>query len=177
MVVLGALENKMSIKKDYTIFIRNFTFGVEDSLVSTVGLLAGIAVAGPDHKSIIITGLVLIFVEAFSMAVGSLISERSVETYETGENTSYSKPFKGGVIMLLSYIAAGFIPLSPYFYSTNTNAVIASVILTLVALFLLGAVSAKMFRSKVWRDGLFTFLMGGIAILVGIVVGQIAERF
>jgi VIT1/CCC1 family predicted Fe2+/Mn2+ transporter len=177
MVGLGALENKMHIKKDYSIFIRNFTFGVEDSLVSTVGLLVGIAVAGVDQKSIIITGLVLIFVEAFSMAIGSLISERSVETYEAKGNISYSKPLKGGITMLFSYIAAGLIPLSPYFYSANTNAVIASIILTLIALFMLGAISARMFRSKVWRDGLFTFLMGTMAIVVGIVVGQLADKF
>jgi VIT1/CCC1 family predicted Fe2+/Mn2+ transporter len=52
-----------------TIYLRNFIFGVEDSLVSTVGLLSGVAVAGVASRTILLTGVVLIFVEAFSMAV------------------------------------------------------------------------------------------------------------
>ncbi|HMQ01908.1 MAG TPA: VIT1/CCC1 transporter family protein [Candidatus Doudnabacteria bacterium] len=163
--------------KDRTLFVRNFTFGVEDSLVSTVGLLAGIAVAGVDQRSIIITGLVLIFVEAFSMAVGSLISERSVEEYQAKATTSLNNPVRGSIIMFFSYVIAGFIPLAPYFYSTGNTSVILSVVLTLLALFILGAVNAKMFRAKVWKDGLFTLIMGGLAILVGIVVGQVAGKF
>ena len=48
------------------LYIRNFVFGVEDSLASTVGLLSGIATAGVNASTIVVTGAVLIFVEAFS---------------------------------------------------------------------------------------------------------------
>lgn len=163
--------------KDHSLFIRNFTFGVEDSLVSTVGLLAGIAVAGVEQPQIILTGLVLIFVEAVSMGVGSLISEQSVQQYQTNGNAVMRQSISAAAIMFVSYVLAGFIPLSPYFYSASRGAVIASVGLSLVSLFMLGAVSAKMFRSKVWRDGLFTLMMGGAAILVGVAVGQIVGKF
>ena len=61
-----------SVKKLKTaLYLRNFIFGVEDSLVSTVGLLSGVAVANVDQATIFLTGMVLIFVEAFSMGVGS----------------------------------------------------------------------------------------------------------
>ena len=53
------------------IFVRNFIFGVEDSLVSTLGFLAGIAVAGIATRELVTSGIVLILVEAFSMGVGS----------------------------------------------------------------------------------------------------------
>ena len=69
---------KAAINKKYSMIVRNFTFGVEDSLVSTVGLLAGIAFAGVNAGTVVLTGAVLIFVEGFSMAVGSLLSEQSV---------------------------------------------------------------------------------------------------
>lgn len=163
-------------KSQYSVFIRNFTFGVEDSLVSTVGLLAGIAVAGIERESIILTGLVLIFVEAFSMGVGSLLSERSVEEYES-RALSMQKPLRASVIMFVSYVLAGFIPLGPYFYGVSNGYIVASIGLTLVSLFMLGAISGKVFKGKIWRDGIFTFVMGGLAILVGVIVGQIAERF
>jgi hypothetical protein len=44
-------------------YLRNFIFGVEDSLVSTVGLLAGVAAGGVSSAAILTTGLVLIVVE------------------------------------------------------------------------------------------------------------------
>ncbi len=163
-------------RSDYSLVIRNFTFGVEDSLVSTVGLLAGIAVADVPRASIVVTGLVLIFVEAFSMAVGSLLSEQSVEEYQVHRAVSLYKPAFAAVVMFFSYVLAGLIPLAPYFYN-NPHAFAISIALTLFSLLLLGVFNAKMFRVSAWRDGLFTLIMGGIAIVVGIVVGQIAGHF
>ncbi len=160
--------------KKYSLIIRNFTFGVEDSLVSTVGLLAGIALASIDTKTIVVTGVVLIFVEAFSMGVGSLLSEQSVEEYESKKEVALTKPGLAALVMFASYVLAGLIPLAPYVFSTSRMAVWWSIGLTLIALALLGAINAHVFRVRVWKDALLTLLMGGLAIAVGIVVGQIA---
>lgn len=164
------------IKKNYSLVVRNFTFGVEDSLVSTVGLLVGIAVADISRRNIIITGLVLIAVEAFSMGVGSLLSEQSVQEYEINKEVAISKSMLAAFVMFFSYLLAGLIPLAPFFYSASHTSIIVSIVLTLFSLFLLGVFNAKMFRVRAWRDGLLTLLMGGIAIMVGIGVGQIADK-
>ncbi len=160
--------------KKYSLIVRNFTFGVEDSLVSTVGLLAGIAVAGVPRSTILVTGLVLIFVEGFSMGVGSLLSEQSVEEYESHKEVSLGKPIVAATVMFVSYVIAGLIPLLPYLFSFSTQPVWISIALTLLALFLLGAFNAYIFKIRMWKDGLQTLCMGGLAILVGIAVGQLA---
>jgi VIT1/CCC1 family predicted Fe2+/Mn2+ transporter len=98
-------------------YVRNIIFGVEDSLVSTVGLLSGIAVAKVTNRTIVLTGLVLIFVEGFSMGVGSLLSEHSVEQLELKGEAKLETSAGGAVAMFLSYFAAGFIPLAPYVFS------------------------------------------------------------
>ena len=59
------------MRKDTEIYIRNITFGVTDSLVSTVRLLSGIDISGTTSRVIIMTGIIYAFVEAFSMAVGT----------------------------------------------------------------------------------------------------------
>ena len=92
-------------------YFRNFVFGVEDSLVSTVGLLSGIAIAGVAQKTIFLTGIVLIFVEGFSMAAGSFLSEASAEEYSARQNVSPRHSALAGVVMFVSYFVAGFIPL------------------------------------------------------------------
>src|SRR3989338_8370980 len=92
-------------------YFRNFVFGVEDSLVSTVGLLAGVAAAGAEQSTILLTGIVLIFVEAFSMAAGSYISEASAEDYTEGDGADSRVSFLSASIMFVSYFLSGFIPL------------------------------------------------------------------
>jgi len=67
---------------DHSHYLRNFIFGVEDSLVSTVGLLAGVAAAAISQSAIVTTGLVLIVVEGFSMGVGSFLTEETTEEME-----------------------------------------------------------------------------------------------
>lgn len=164
------------MKKDYSLIIRNFTFGVEDSLVSTVGLLAGIAVAGVPASTIFLTGFVLIFVEAFSMGVGSLLSEQSVEEYQMKTEANWAQPTFAAVIMFFSYVIAGLIPLLPYALKVFTNPVAWSIGFTLIALFLLGVLNSRLSKIKFWKNGLITLVMGGLAIGVGVVVGQIAEK-
>lgn len=69
----------MESKQTFALYVRTFVFGVEDSLVSTVGLLSGLAIAGAARGTIILSGVTLIFVEAFSMGIGSLLSEHQKE--------------------------------------------------------------------------------------------------
>ncbi len=164
-------------KKDLSLIMRNFTFGVEDSLVSTVGLLAGIAVADIERSTIVVTGLVLIFVEAFSMAVGSLLSEQSAEEYEQKKEVSLGKPATAAIVMFFSYVISGLIPLAPYFFASSHVALKYSIGFTLISLFLLGIFNARINKVRAWKDGLQILIMGGIAIAVGIAVGQIAGYF
>lgn len=57
--------------------IREIVFGLEDSLVSTLGAITGIAAGVGNNYVVILSGVVLIFVEALSMAVGSYLSSKS----------------------------------------------------------------------------------------------------
>ena len=54
--------------------IREFVFGIQDGLISTVGLLAGIQSATENNVVVIVTGLTAMFSGAISMATGSYLS-------------------------------------------------------------------------------------------------------
>lgn len=152
-------------------YIRNFTFGVEDSLVSTVGVLAGVAAANAPTSTIILSGVVLIFVEAFSMGVGSLLSESSAEEFSKQKIVPTREPLLASLIMFSSYFLAGLIPLFPYIIFDVKIAFWASILLSLISLFLLGALIAKLSNINVLWRGLRMFLIGGIAIAIGVAVG------
>lgn len=146
-------------------YLRNFIFGVEDSLVSTVGMLSGVASAGVAKENIFIAGIVLIFVEAFSMGVGSYLSESFTE--------KSSKSVVGGAVMLFSYFFAGFIPLFPYLFLPISQAIWISIALSLIALLALGFISAKISRLNLIIQSFKMLTLGGLAILIGITVGKI----
>ena len=153
-------------------YFRNFIFGVEDSLVSTVGLLSGIAIAGVPRGTIFITGAILITVEAFSMAAGSFLSEYSAEEYENKLESPSRRDFISGVIMFFSYFVSGFIPLFPYVAFSVNMALKVSVVLSVSALFILGVVGARISRVNIIKNAIRMAAVGGIAILVGMVAGS-----
>lgn len=152
---------------------RNFIFGVEDSLVSTVGLLSGVAVADTPRLTIITTGVILIFVEAFSMGIGSFLSEET-SSEMSRKKFSRSSIMKSSMVMFISYFLAGLIPLSPYVFSVPYPET-TSIIMTLISLGILGAVSAKIFKGSVVWKAIEMFLLGGVATLIGIAVGSLVS--
>lgn len=159
-------------RQSFAMYMRNFIFGVEDSLVSTVGLLSGVAVANVPRGTIFLTGIVLIFVEAFSMAVGSLLSEHSAEEYIKRADVPIKNDFAVAAVMFFSYFVSGFIPLAPYVVFSSQNAFWFSILATLVSLFILGVISARIFKLNLLRSGVRMLVIGGIAVGVGIMVGM-----
>lgn len=153
--------------------VKSFIFGVEDSLVSTVGLLSGVALAGVATGTVVLTGIVLIFVEAFSMAAGEFLSERSTEEYVAQREVAAGTSAAAAAIMFFSYLLSGFVPLAPYLWLEADTALPYSIGASLVALLLLGLLSARMTHTSFLRRGLQMLLVGGAAILVGIFAGQV----
>lgn len=153
------------------LFLRNLVFGVEDGLVSTVGLLSGIAIAGVPRGTIFLTGVVLIFVEAFSMAAGSFLSEASVEEMDGGVDDTRGS-IAAGAIMFAAYFFAGFIPLFPYLKFEVGQAFPISVVCSVVALLILGYWSGRK-TNAAWRKAVRMAFVGGLAILVGVLAGSL----
>lgn len=156
---------------------RNFIFGVEDSLVSTVGLLSGVAIANVERSTIILTGIVLIFVEAFSMGVGSYLSESSEEDFLKKKVRIHNNPLLLSLVMFVSYFISGFIPLAPYLFLLPETAFMTSIGVALTALFFLGLWSGRMVGSRSIQSAFRMLLIGGLAILIGVGAGYFVNQF
>jgi len=153
-------------------YIRNFTFGVEDSLASSVGLLAGIASAELSSTAIVVTGFILIFIEALSMGMGSLLSDQSASEAEVRHEVSLSKSLPAALVMFTSYFLAGFIPIFPYVFFTRVDGMYVSITATLLALFGLGVLNARWAGIHVLKNGLRMLAIGGVVALSGIIAGD-----
>ena len=72
-----SLSRKVNMVDRLVGSIRDIVFGLEDGLVSTVGVLTGIAAGTRDYFVIILSGFVFVVVTALSMGVGSFLSSQS----------------------------------------------------------------------------------------------------
>jgi len=72
-MAIGGIEQKREIIERRA-RIREFVFGIQDGLISTVGLLAGVQGATESNGVVILTGLTAMFAGAVSMAAGSYLS-------------------------------------------------------------------------------------------------------
>ena len=73
---LQAIETKREVIESRA-RIRELVFGIQDGLISTVGLLAGVQSATESATVVIITGLTAMFSGAISMAAGSYLSSNA----------------------------------------------------------------------------------------------------
>lgn len=162
-------------KDNLHLFAKNFIFGVEDSLVSTVGLVSGIAVTSSSKFIVILSGVILIMVEAFSMGVGSFLSEKAIEESKRKKNND-KNTIKAAIIMFFSYIIAGLVPLTPYILLDKDSAFIISNALSIVSLFLLGIFSGKILRINHYKNGFRMMFLGSFVIVLGMIVGKIVEN-
>ena len=159
--------------KTSALYLRSIIFGINDSLVSTVGLLAGISVAGVPRSTIALTGIVYAFVEGFSMAAGDFISEESAEEYASGAGVNTRPSLVSAIVMFVSFVIASLVPLVPYLLFSAGTALVVSVSASVIALFVVGLVSARLSHLPVVWRGARMALLGGAAIVMGVIVGSI----
>ena len=150
-------------------YLRNMIFGAEDSLVSTVGVLFGLASSGEySSKQMLIAGLVLTCVEALSMGVGSYLSEAEIHELKPKEHED--NLLLDGIIMFSSYFFSGIIVLSPYIFFSPLVARFYSVTLALFFLFFIGYLPSLKLKS-----GIKMLVLAGGSILVGYIIGVLAD--
>ncbi|MDP1707364.1 MAG: VIT1/CCC1 transporter family protein [bacterium] len=163
--------------KTSALYLRSIIFGINDSLVSTVGFLAGISVAGVPRATIILTGVVYALVEAFSMAMGDFVSEESAEEYISKSNVNNKHSAIAAVFMFISCVLAALIPLAPYIIFASDAALVVSISVSIASLFIVGMLSAKFSRLPVMWRGIRMALLGGAAIVMGVAIGMFMPSF
>lgn len=160
-----------NIHEDY---LRGIIFGFQDALVSTTGAIAGVAIGTNSKHLVILTGLVVITVEALSMGAGQYMSEKTVHQMDkTGKHTD--NLYIGGLLMTLAYFLGGLIPLTPIFLFQLPLSSYLSIIFAMCGLFILGFLKAKLVKVNPWKSAFEIFILGGITTTIGIIVGKLLK--
>ena len=113
--------------------IKNLTFGIEDSIISTSGVLLGVNAANLSRQEILITGFILVLVESLSMSYGTFISDEAFSKTEGTSKTTIDV-FYYALVMFLSYFLIGMILLSPFYFNLkNPSVYVIAIALSLLA--------------------------------------------
>jgi VIT1/CCC1 family predicted Fe2+/Mn2+ transporter len=94
--------------------------------------------------------------------------------YELGlEQPDPKRALTSALTIAFSYIAGGAIPLAPYFFVAKASAgLLASVVMTLLALLAFGYVKARMTGQRPVRGALQTAAIGGVAAAAAFLIAR-----
>lgn len=214
--------------------IREFVFGIQDGLISTVGLLAGMQAAGSSRFTVLMAGVASVISGAFSMSAGAYLSSKAekeifdnelqkeagfidrephlaqesllqvlnqeglsreaayrivkllherksvfVSTFQEKVlglgSASVNNPIKGALVMALSFVVGGAIPVIPFLVFSLDAALLIAVALTATALFGVGMFKGLLAGQSLGRSGLEFLVIALIASAIGYGIGSLLE--
>ncbi len=168
--------------------LKDVILGGQDGLVNVLGIILGVAVATNNYIIVLIAGLSATFAESISMgAVAYTSSKAEIDYFHSINKTKFLKgrrtPLNSGFIVFVSAMIGSVIPLIPFAIihagikiSVNYASIIA-VIISLLTLFITGALKAKWSVGSWKREGLEMVLIGLGAVIAGYIVGIILEYY
>lgn len=169
---------QLRIKNSVIESVREIVFGLEDSLVSTMGALTGIAIGTEDRSVIILSGLVILAVEATSMAAGSFLSTQTAELAEEKSNkTVERKSVKAAIVMVISYFFGGIVPLAPYIFLKPSTAIFPSIVFTILALAGVGVWASRYTKRSCLRSAGEMVVISLTAAAIGYLVGWLVSHY
>ena len=210
--------------------IREYIFGIEDGLVSTFGIVTGVATASLSGYFVILAGLANLFAGGISMMAGTYLSTKSQKEFYENElrrerkeiknmpriereevKTIYYKkgfrgkrlenvvnlitsnkdiwlkvmmveelgliqhrflnPLRSSGVMGFSFGVGALFPMIPYFFIDVKQAFPISIFLTVIGLFLFGALKTIYTDKRWFKAGIEMVIVGMIAGIVGYLIG------
>lgn len=156
------------INKEY---LQSAMFGFNDALVSTTGVIVGISTGTSNKQVVILAGVVTILVEALSMGSGQYLSSKSA--HQLDKTDSFRVPIIGGLVMFGSYFLAGLVPLLSIILIPMSHSRYVAIVAALTCLLVLGYVKGRVVGVSPVKSAIEVFIIGGVATIIGIVVGNI----
>jgi predicted membrane protein (TIGR00267 family) len=92
---------------------------------------------------------------------------------ELGLSKEFTNPIKSAIIVFLAALIGSLIPLTAFFFVPMKLAIIFALILSAIALFITGALEAKLTVGNWIYKGIQLMIIGMTAALVGFAVGKL----
>lgn len=163
---------------------REIVFGLEDSIVSTLGVVVGIAAGTDSRYLVVLSTIVVVVVESLSMTAGTYLSNKSqIELDLASGKLGFpnrrhltSESISDSLFMGISYLLGGVISVLPFLFFPPLSAIIPAVLLSVVVLFSIGYIKGKIAKISPLRSGLEMSLVSLAAALLAYLIGIFARN-
>lgn len=153
--------------------------GVEGGFAIFAGIVVGLSFEQVPRELLIMTAAIGIVVNAFNSSAVRFASEHYLDELDGHEKHHWAKSYLvPALVEFLSYLVVSLIALLPLVIIGDlTTAIISSVIVTLVILFLAGLYRGTLLmRRRAIRDGLEIAGLGLLIIMIGGVSGWVISQ-
>jgi vacuolar iron transporter family protein len=156
-------------------YIRDLVYGANDGIITTFAVVAGVAGGALSARAVLIVGAANLFADGLSMGVGNYLGIRAEEgsRAQQGLPEAEASPVKHGVATFVAFVIAGLVPLVPYLAGLPWLFPLSGV-LTLGALFGVGAARSIFSDEAWWRTGLEMLGLGTLVAIVAYAAGALA---
>ena len=166
------------MKRILSKYIKDIVYGANDGIVTTFAVVAGSVGAGLSAEVILILGFASLVADGFSMGAGNYLGSKSEMEVAAESGQEYEKSsMVPAVLTFFSFLVAGALPLIPFIFGGETSFT-AAIVMTAIALFLVGASLGAVVLHRGWLKWGFEMLFvggiaSGIAYFIGFLVKQI----
>lgn len=176
-MVTARTVKKLPIKNSWAAKVHDLILGGQDGLVNVLGVVLGVAAATMSTRVVLIAGLAATFAESISMGAVAYTSAKAAKEYSLSIGKKppqeYADPIASGVTVGIASLAGSFIPLLPFFLLSVGNAIVWSIAVCTLALFIAGAAKAKLTIGTWWKSGIELAIIGMLAAFAGYAIGYL----
>jgi VIT1/CCC1 family predicted Fe2+/Mn2+ transporter len=159
-------------------YLGDLIYGANDGIITTFAVVAGVTGGSLSSRTVVIIGLANLMADGLSMGVGNYLSIRSTEGVRAAQNLpeAEASPARHGVATMAAFVVAGAVPLLPYLWGGAGPATfLLAAVLTLMALFFVGAMRSTVTTNRWWTAGLEMLLLGTVVAALAYTVGAVAS--
>ena len=156
-------------------YLPDLVYGANDGIITTFAVVTGVVGASLSETVILVLGFANLLADGFSMGASNFLARRSEA--EADDRADRTEAARHGTATVLSFVAAGLIPLLAYLLPLSEGvAFVTAIGLTAVALFTVGASRALVTKLGFVRSGGEMLLVGSLAAAVAYGIGALAAN-
>jgi VIT1/CCC1 family predicted Fe2+/Mn2+ transporter len=161
-------------------YIGDLVYGANDGIITTFAVVAGGMGGALSPAAVLIICAANLVADGLSMGVGNYLAIRAHESAREADNLPEEEayPARHGVATFLAFVVAGSVPALPYLVApTFSSRNLSAALLTLTALFAVGAARAIVTAGRWWATGLEMLGLGVIVAAAAYGAGFVAAHF
>lgn len=160
--------------------VREVLMGAQDNLTNVLAVMLGVSIGSGRASMVALACLSAAVAESVSMggvlytstrAEYSLDDRLAPDSPAERAPTSRLSPAMSGATTFAAALVAGLVPLVPFAFFALPTAVPVSIVISIAALFGLGAMTGRVSGGAWFRDGLRLIAVAGVAALAAALIG------